>query len=85
METPERLSTYFKKHCQHADIIKLEYFDHYNILTDGQHQIIHQLIGTIKDKKHIVDSITLFYTHQCHVTQYMLQTDIYLLARSATR
>ena len=48
-ETPERLSTHFLKHCEHANIVKLDFFDHYSILTNGQHQLIHQLIGTIKE------------------------------------
>ena len=48
-ETPEHLSNFFAKYCKHAQIVKLDFFDHHSILTDGQHQIIHQLITTLRE------------------------------------
>lgn len=43
LETPHQLSQSFLKANSKAHISILDHFDHYTILTDGQHQIIHHL------------------------------------------
>jgi len=43
LETPHQLSQHFLKANPKANISILNHFDHYTILTDGQHQIIHHL------------------------------------------
>lgn len=47
--TPPELDKYFKTHCKKVTSIVLKHFDHYSILTDGQHQLIHNLTKYIEE------------------------------------
>ena len=47
--TPPELEKHFKMHCKEVTSKVLKHFDHYTILTDGQHQLIYNLTQYTKE------------------------------------